>query len=180
MTEHHNTVVFGGKGQAKEGKGHDAFAGVPYERLNEITIRDLKMNNSGLSLVADLTSAYQPEIAVEKFVRRFTFSAPGEFQIEDSIKMTRPELITSYLHSDTSIIERGGGFEFEGGKPGLFVEVLEPKMFDKLIGPNFLTAPGRPGSVDKGEREERGVRLAISTKKPEKEVNFKIRMRIKP
>src|SRR5205085_1769756 len=28
MTEHHNTLLVNGKGQAKEGKGHDAFDGV--------------------------------------------------------------------------------------------------------------------------------------------------------
>jgi len=178
MTEHHNTVVFDGKGQGSEGKGHDAFSEVPYGRLNGITICDLKIDKGSLSLVADLTSAYQPEIGVEKFLRRFTFTGPGEFQIEDSIKLARPELITSYLHSDWSIIERGGRFEFEGGK--LTAEILEPRMFGQVIGSNFLTAPGPPGSVDKGEREERGVRLAISTKQPETAVNFKIRLRINP
>ena len=30
LTEHHNTLLFGGKGQAREGSGHDAFAGVSY------------------------------------------------------------------------------------------------------------------------------------------------------
>jgi hypothetical protein len=44
----------------------------------------------------------------------------------------------------------------------------------------LLTAPGKPGSVDKGEREERGVRLAISTKKPEKQVNFRMYLNIRP
>ena len=32
MTVHHNTVAIGGEGQGLEGKGHDAFAGVPYDR----------------------------------------------------------------------------------------------------------------------------------------------------
>ena len=38
MTEHHNTVTFDGLGQAKEGKGHDAFAGVSYDLMNKIYI----------------------------------------------------------------------------------------------------------------------------------------------
>jgi hypothetical protein len=50
MTEHHNTVVFDGIGQAKEGKGHDAFAEASYERLNQIKISDLKMDEKGVSL----------------------------------------------------------------------------------------------------------------------------------
>ncbi|HUR99346.1 MAG TPA: DUF4962 domain-containing protein, partial [Pyrinomonadaceae bacterium] len=47
MTEHHNTVVIGGVGQGREGKGHDAFAGVPYDSLNKIGMRDVKMSDSG-------------------------------------------------------------------------------------------------------------------------------------
>lgn len=180
MTEHHNTVVVGGLGQAREGKGHDAFAGVEYDSLNKIRIRDVKMSDKAVSLVAELASAYEPNVGVETFTRRFEFTAPGEFQIEDSIKADRPQVITSYLHADTSIVERGGGFEFEGGRPSLFVQVFEPRLYDTLIGPNFLTAPGRPGSVDKGEREQRGVRLAISTKTPVKAANFKMRLKIEP
>ncbi|MEP6704929.1 MAG: hypothetical protein ABJB34_09000 [Acidobacteriota bacterium] len=120
-----------------------------------------------------------PNVDVIQFVRRFNFKAPGEFLIEDSIKTDRPQLITSYLHSDNSITEQGGGFEFEVGKPRLFVKILEPKLYGSVIGPNFLTAPGRPGSVDKGEREQRGVRLAISSKQPATDANFKIRLRIR-
>lgn len=179
MTEHHNTVVIGGKGQGREGKGHDAFAGVSYEALNKIRIRGVKMSESGVSLVADLAAAYEPNVGVIQFVRRFNFKTPGEFLIEDSIKTDRPQVVTSYLHSDNSIIEQGGGFEFEGPKPGLFVEILEPKLYDSVIGPNFLTAPGRPGSVDKGEREQRGVRLAISSKQPANDANFRIRLRVR-
>ncbi len=41
---------------------------------------------------------------------------------------------------------------------------MTPLAVETQIEKNILTAPGRPGSVDKGEREERGVRLAISTK----------------
>jgi len=33
MTEHHNTLLINGKGQAKEGDGHDVFAAVSYELL---------------------------------------------------------------------------------------------------------------------------------------------------
>src|SRR5687768_14755260 len=69
MTEHHNTVVIGGMGQAREGKGHDAFAGVPYDALNKITIRDVKMSADGVSLIADLAAAYEPAVGVIKFER---------------------------------------------------------------------------------------------------------------
>jgi len=117
---------------------------------------------------------------VSKFLRRFEFKTPDDFVIEDSIQTDRPEIITSYLHSDTSIVQQNDGFIFEGGgKPSLFAEILGSNLFDTSIGPNVLTAPGPPGSVDKGEREQRGVRLAISTKQPVRDAAFKIRLKIK-
>ena len=55
---------------------------------------------------------------------------------------------------------------------------MNPAMFTTSIEENFLTAPGRPGSVDKGEREQRGVRLAISTKKKVKKMKIKTMLEI--
>ena len=55
---------------------------------------------------------------------------------------------------------------------------MMPKVFDAKVEKNILTAPGRPGSVDKGEREERGVRLAISTKEKVKKAQFKVKLKI--
>jgi len=151
-----------------------------YDALNKISIHDVKMSESGVSLIADLTSAYDSNVGVSKYLRQFDFNAPGDFLIEDKIATDRPEIVTSYLHSDNSSVQQNGGFEFEGGgKPNLFVDVIEPTGYDSSIGPNFLTAPGRPGSVDKGEREQRGVRLAISTKQPVKQAIFRIRLKIK-
>jgi Heparinase II/III-like protein len=179
MTEHHNTVTFGGIGQGREGKGHDAFADVSYDLLNKIGIRDLKADEKGVSLAADLAAAYDPSVGVERFVRQFVFTAPNDFRIEDSIKTSRPTLITSYLHSDHSIVDRSGAFELEAVKPDIFAEILDSALYTTQIGPNFLTAPGPPGNVDKGEREQRGVRLAITTKQPVTEADIKLRLKIR-
>lgn len=178
LTEHHNAVVFDGRGQAKEGKGHDAFAGVSYDLMNRIRLTDVKFDEGKVSVTADLKAAYEPEVGVEKFVRKFSFTSPGEFLIEDDINTAKPTKITSYLHSDTAIVEREGKFEFEPGKLSLFVEILEPKNLDAAIEKNILTAPGRPGSVDKGEREDRGMRLAISTKEKRKRTKFRVTLKI--
>ncbi|MEP6944301.1 MAG: DUF4962 domain-containing protein [Acidobacteriota bacterium] len=179
MTEHHNTVVFDGKGQGSEGNGHDAFSEVPYERLNGIRLRDVKMGERGVSLFADLAPAYVADRGIDSFTRSFTFTAPGEFMIGDTIKMARAAKVTEYLHSDTSIVKSGDGYTFENGKPVLFAEIMAPTLFDAVIEPNIVTAPGPPGNVDKGERETRGVRLAVSTKDAVTNVEFKTRLRIK-
>ena len=180
MTAHHNTLVFDRKGQAKEGSGHDAFAGVPYERLNKIRIRDLKMNSSKLSLIAELADAYEPEVGVEQFTRRFEFTAPGEFLIEDNVKTEKNSTVTAYLHADTNIVEREKNlFELQPDGTSLNVQILEPQDANLKVEKNLLITPGPPGNVDKGKREERGVRLAISTDTKSGSAKFVVKLKIK-
>lgn len=179
MTEHHNTVVFDNRGQGKEGKGHDAFADVSYDRMNRITLRDVDLGDRSVSVTADLAAAYEPEVGVQSFLRKFSFSSGGTFTIDDSIVLSRPATVTSYLHSDTSIVSADSGYEFEPGKNSLFVSMSNPDRFKAVIEKNILTAPGRPGSVDKGEREERGVRLAISTREKVGRLDSKITLQLR-
>ncbi|MDQ3323281.1 MAG: DUF4962 domain-containing protein [Acidobacteriota bacterium] len=180
LTEHHNTLVFGGKGQAKEGKGHDVFAGVSYERLNQIRILDAKLSGEKVLITADLAAAYEPEVGVKKFIRKFEFTAPDKFVVTDDAETNAPQIITAFLHADNAIEKvSGNGFLFEpNGTPKLSVEIIESSPTETKIEKNILTAPGRPGSVDKGTREERGVRLAISTGKKVTNAKFVTRLKI--
>ena len=178
MTEHHNTVVIGGGGQGREGKGHDAFAEMSYDLLNGIRITDLRTSDKGVSLSAALAPAYDPSVGVSSFTRRFVFTSPGLFEVDDAIKLSRPQVVTSYLHADETIEKRGNGFMLTPGRPGLLVDVLQPRDHDSIIEPNFLTAPGPPGSVDKGKREQRGVRLALKTRSAVSDAEFNVRLRI--
>ncbi len=165
MTEHHNTLIFDGRGQAKEGKGHDAFDGVPYSRLNEIKIISVVMNAKGVSIIADVTSAYEPEIGVKKFIRRFDFNAPNSFTVTDDVETTRLQTIISFIHADEKIEKLSAEkFLIDQTDAKLFGEIIVPKEAQTKVETNILTAPGKPGSVDKGEREERGVRLSVLTK----------------
>jgi hypothetical protein len=151
---------------------------VPYDLLNKIRIHDVKLDQNGASVTAELTSAYEPGVGLERFTRKFVFTAPGEFDVEDSIKASRPQPITAFLHSDNAIKQVDRAFHFEPGTPLLLVHVLAPQDYNSVIEPNFLTAPGPPGSVDKGQREQRGVRLAISTKQPVIQAEFHMHMKI--
>ena len=179
LTEHHNTLVFDGKGQAKEGNGHDAFAGVSYDRLDRIRLVDVKLGEEKVTISADLAAAYEPEVGVRKFVRRFEFTTPSEFVVTDEVETEKPGTITSYLHSDTSIVSKNKRiFEFEPGGTSLLAEIVQPENAEVKIEKNILTAPGRPGSVDKGEREERGVRLSIGTPAPVSSAIFVTKLRI--
>ena len=178
LTEHHNTLLIGGKGQANAGDGHDAFANIAYDRLNKIRISDVKMNADKVSITADLTNAYQPEVGLKTFIRQFDFTAPNDFLVSDDVQTDSPVFITSFLHADNQIVEKSKNtFEFEPNGTNLLVELTEPENYEAKIEKNILTAPGKPGSVDKGEKEERGVRLAIETK--QKVQNLKIKMMLK-
>lgn len=163
LTEHHNTLTFGGRGQGKEGNGHDAFADVPYNRLNQIKIVSVKMDGKSVSIVADVTAAYEPEIGVKKFIREFKFEAPNSFTVTDEIETEKPQNVAAFLHADEKIeMLSANRFVIEKNGKKLSVEIIAPKNAQTKVEPNILTAPGKPGSVDKGEREERGVRLAVS------------------
>ena len=180
LTEHHNTLLIGGKGQANAGEGHDAFAGIPYERLNKIRLSDVQMNGDKISITADLTAAYQPEVGLNKLIRKFDFTAPNDFVITDEVETAQPQIITSLLHADNKIVEKSKNvFEFEPNGTSLIAEILAPPNFTAVIEKNILTAPGRPGSVDKGEKEERGSRLALSTKEKVKNTSLVLRLKIK-
>ncbi len=179
LTEHHNTLIFDGQGQHREGKGHDVFIGIPYERMNKLRIITAKMSANMVSIVADVSAAYEPEVGVKKFIRKFEFTAPDSFVITDDIETDKPKTITSFLHADNVINQiSASSFSFEPNGTSLLSEIIAPKMFDSKIEKNILTAPGRPGSVDKGEREERGVRLAISTKEKVRKAKFVTKLTI--
>jgi Domain of unknown function (DUF4962)/Heparinase II/III-like protein len=179
LTEHHNTILFDSIGQNREGKGHDVFVGTPYERLDKIRITSQKMSSNKVSIIADVTSAYEPEVGVKKFIRTFDFTVPNSFWVTDEIETDSPKTITSYLHSDNLINQLSANkFIFEPSGTSLLSEIIEPKIFDAKIEKNILTAPGKPGSVDKGEKEERGVRLAISTKSKVKKIRFAVKLTV--
>jgi hypothetical protein len=174
-------LIFDGKGQAKEGKGHDAFAGVSYERLNNIRIQDVRFSDKKVSIIADVTAAYEPELGVKKFIRRLDFSAPDSFVVKDEVETDKPQIITAFLHSDNSIEQNSEElFIFEPSGTYLSAEIVSPKNLLTKVEKNILTAPGRPGSVDKGEREERGVRLSVSTKEKVNKLNLEMKLKISP
>jgi hypothetical protein len=179
MTEHHNTILVNGKGQAKEGKGHDAFTGVPYERLNEIRITALKVEKNSVVVRADATSAYEPNLGVKKFVREFVYEPVEGFTIRDEVTTMKPAMMTFVLHTDNIFEkENGGGFSSKAGAVKLLIEPVEPRRVQTAIQTNSLTAPGPPGAVDKGEQQTRGQKLLLSTPLPTTMARFVLRLTI--
>jgi hypothetical protein len=154
MTEHNNTLLIDGHGQAAEGAGHNAFADYPYGRLNEIRIVDVHVDADGARITGDATSAYDVKLGLTKFTREVSINA-SSLSITDQVE-------TSSARTPAIL------FHFDGGdRPaGLTIDVVSPKDAVTRMEPNILTTPGPPGHVDKGVKEQRGTRLNVSTKTP--------------
>jgi len=181
MTEHHNTLLINGKGQGKEGSGHDAFAEVSYELLNRIRIVDVKVEQNQVVLRGDATAAYLPELGLKKFVRDFVYRPGSGFSVTDEVETNTPADLTWLLHADDKIEKgRDNRFTIFAGSTRLLIDpVMEAsKDFKSSIEPNDVTAPGPPGAVDKGERQVRGQKLVLSTSRPVSKTQFIQRLKI--
>jgi hypothetical protein len=179
MTEHHNTLLVDGKGQGKEGLGHDAFAGFPYELMNQIRIREVKVERDQVVVRGDATAAYAPELGLRKFVREFVFKPGNGFTISDEIETARTSVLTSLLHADHQVETLSANrFAIKSGAAKLLVERQgDSTPTQATIAINDLTAPGPPGSVDKGERQERGQKLVLTTA-PVTKARFVTRLKV--
>jgi len=181
LTEHHNTLLVDGKGQGKEGTGHDAFAEVPYELLNRIRIADVKVEPGQVVVRGDATAAYLPQLGLKKFVREFVYKPGSGFTVSDEVETARPAVLTWLLHADDKIEKgRDNRFSILAGAVRLLIDPFfeGSKDFKSSIEPNDVTAPGPPGAVDKGERQVRGQKLVLSTSKPASKTQFVQRLKI--
>jgi hypothetical protein len=180
LTEHHNTLLIDGKGQGKEGSGHDAFAEVPYDLLNRIRIVNVKVEQSRVVVLGDATAAYLPELGLKKFVREFVYKPGSGFTVSDEVETNTPAVLTWLLHADDKI-EKGPANQFSifAGTIRLLIEpfIEGSGNFKSSIEPNDVTAPGPPGAVDKGERQVRGQKLVLSTPQPVSKTRFIQRLR---
>jgi len=166
MTEHHNTLLIDGKGQGNEGEGHDVFAGVSYESLNRIRITEAKVTPEEIIVRGDGTAAYLPALGLKKFVREFVFRPGAGFEVRDEVETARPAAMSFLWHGDEKI-EKVSDHLFRIDQRGvkLLIDATldEPKtQFQSVIETNTVTAPGPPGAVDKGERQERGQKLVLT------------------
>jgi len=181
LTEHHNTLLVDGKGQGKEGTGHDAFAEVPYELLNRIRIADVKVEPGQVVVRGDATAAYLPQLGLKKFVREFVYKPGSGFTVSDEVETARPAVLTWLLHADDKIEKgRDNRFSILAGAVRLLIDPFfeGSKDFKSSIEPNDVTAPGPPGAVDKGERQVRGQKLVLSTPQPVSKTRFIQRLKI--
>lgn len=166
MTEHHNTLLVNGKGQGKEGDGHDAFAEMSYSGMNGTRIVDFKVEPAQVIVRGDAAAAYLPALGLKKFVREFAYKPADGFTVTDEIETAEPANLTWLLHADGKIEKAAGDrFSLAAGGTKLMVQpsLETPQLpLKTVIEANTLTAPGPPGAVDKGEQQTRGEKLSMS------------------
>lgn len=179
LTAHHNSLLVDGRGQAREGAGHDAFDDFPYEQLNRIRIVEARLGARSVVVRGDAAAAYDTSLGLTRFERRFEFDGQSVFTITDELQSATPRAFTTLVHADNTIAEEGAGhFSIDASGARLNLRIESPAGASARVEENVLTAPGPPGSVDKGERQVRGQRLAISTAKPETSARFRVRLEV--
>jgi hypothetical protein len=129
----------------------------------------------------DATAAYEPASGLKKFVRELVYRPGAGFTISDEVETAKPAVLTFVLHADDHIEkEEGCLFHIKAGGVKLLVDptIEQPNAIQSAIETNVVTAPGPPGAVDKGERQERGQKLLLSTPEPTTRARFVLRLSI--
>ena len=163
-TIEHNTLLVDGRGQGNEGKGHDAWAGFPYDEMNKARITRAERTSHGFELEGEGAGVYDSSLKLTRYLRRLTMKADGKLEVNDVVESTIPHTFTEVLHSDTKvepIAEQRYETKINGA--ALHIQLPSPQHAITKVEPNVVMGPGKPGSVDKGTLEPRGERLVVST-----------------
>jgi hypothetical protein len=164
-TIEHNTILVDEKGQGNEGRGHDAWAGFPYDQMNQARITRAELAAQGFDIEGEGAPAYPASLGLTRYLRRITMTRPGTIEVHDEIASTSPHIYTEVLHSDTEFVRNEEhAYSTNVGGVTLHVRVISRQQVESKIEPNIVMGPGRPGSVDKGSLEPRGERLVVTTK----------------
>ena len=164
VTADQNTLIIDGRGQASEGKGHNAFDGYPYARLDQLRLENLSFSGKGAHIEADATTAYAASFGLTRFHR--TFELTGQtLTVSDTVSSTASHDFSILFHADGKTMP-----------PSLTLAIDEPAGAIISTKPEMLIAAGPPGHVDQGPREERGTVLSVAAPKPSTIVEFKTRL----
>jgi len=181
-TDQHNTLLVNGVGQRFTEAGHNAFKGASLAQLNGMSLSVHALGPGGVRLVGDATAAYPGSLGVERFTREVTLVGNDALRIEDRVEASSPTTFTILFHSDSPVESSSSGrltSRLERANLEIDVEGASGAGLSSAVEPNWMTAPGRPGSVQKGEREARGYRARVSNATPSKTAHFVSELRVK-
>jgi hypothetical protein len=139
----------------------------------------VKTDRDYVRFVGDATFAYEPEVGVKKFIRTFEYRTKSGFSVSDEVETQKPVVVTSVIHADSGLEKLNDNqYSITAGEEKLLIDV-SPTNLAGAIEPNVLTAPGPPGSVDKGERQVRGQKLLLSTREVVTSATLMLKMTIR-
>lgn len=163
QTDDHNTILINGRGQDKDGV-YEMFKGVSNERLDRIRIAEVSMGPDRFYARGEAAAAYPADLGVKKFDRHFLYTSGGYFVVWDEIETEKPSKVTFMLNADREIRPNGSFADLVNADASMRVFRISPTDAATEIVPQMVQARGLPGSVDKGDREQRGIQLRVDSK----------------
>ena len=169
-TDDHNTILINNRGYANDGV-YEIFKDVSNEKLDKIRIAEIAANKDYFYARGEAAAAYYDDLGVKKSERNFLYVASGDyFVVWDELETEKPSDFTFLLNADREIKINGNIADLINETATLRVVRGAPKTADSKVVPQMIQARGLPGSVDKGDTEQRGVQLRTSS--TDKQTNF--------
>jgi hypothetical protein len=163
QTDDHNTILINGRGQEKDGV-YEMFKDVPNARLDQIRLAEVAMGADRFYARGEAASAYFADLGVRKFDRHFLYAPDGYFVVWDELETEKPSKFTFLLNADRDIRQDGSFVDLVNSDAALRVFRVLPEDASTEIVPQMVQARGLPGSVDKGDREQRGMQFRVGPK----------------
>jgi hypothetical protein len=151
-----------GIGQGDEG-GHDVWRAMAPVALDDVRILSVQ-TDAGVRIEAEAAAAYPAKASLRYFRRTFRFTAPGTFTVSDDVQLSSPRAIQWYLQSDTKPRHDEAGWALGDEEVGLRVVARLPRDARIDAGPTIVMAPGAPGSITSGNRDQRGYHLVLESR----------------
>ena len=170
-TDDHNTVLINNRGQAKDGV-YEMFKEVPNELLDKIRIAETAGNRDFFYARGEAASGYYADLNLKKFDRHFLFIAPDYFVVWDELETENPSEFSFLLNADREIKINQNIAELINEAAALRVINVSSKPTKSTVVPQMIQARGVPGSVDKGDTEQRGVQLQTVSAEKHKKFEF--------
>lgn len=163
QTDDHNTILVNGRGQEKDGV-YEMFKGVPNDRLDKIRIEEFRSSPEYFYVRGEASSGYYSDLGLQNFKRHFLFIAPNRFVVWDELKTDKPSEFSFLLNTDGEVKIDRNDADLINGNVALRVVRVAPADARTEAVAQMIQARGLPGSVDKGDSEQRGMQLRSNAK----------------
>ena len=172
-TDDHNTILINGRGQANDGV-YEMFKEVSNERLNQIHIAEVFSTKNYFYIRGEAAdAAYYDDLGLKKFDRHFLYVTAGNyFLVWDQVETERSSELKFLLNADKKIDLSGNQAILINEGAALRVIGLSLDETVSKVEPQMIQARGLPGSVDKGNTEQRGLQLQTTSAEKKQKFEF--------